>query len=342
MKRDDFIGKILQIAGGYRKGEIATFDSAHVAKWVNQFPVSEEHKDVILCEVGHMLENFYISRETAKTHLLKMLKRVKEENVGGCDIEAVNFLRTQEPGKSQHEMLLIADELIQEARGVSTKDCGGSKVFLYLDDALYSGNKFRYDIRNSTQFAEAENGIKLVSYHLVIYSAGYKYAHDYVQRSLAEKNGMFKPFRKDWLNSERFEEEPLDILWPTYVAGNKNIDQFYNYVANFCRDRGWNLRPMFRTNQVSSPRVFTSPTNQHIVEQAFLAVGARLFCAARNPTPSMRPMGFEAIATIGFGTPIITWRNIANNCPLALWYGDLSYGPNHPFGLWYPLFPRKM
>jgi hypothetical protein len=78
------------------------------------------------------------------------------------------------------------------------------------------------------------------------------------------------------------------------------------------------------------------------VEQAFLAVGAKLFCVAQNPAPSVRPMGFEVIGTIGFGTPIVTWRNIANNCPLALWYGDLSYGPGHPLGMWYPLFPRKM
>ena len=37
----------------------------------------------------------------------------------------------------------------------------------------------------------------------------------------------------------------------------------------------------------------------------------------------------------------ITYRNIANSCPLALWYGDEAYRPPHPLGRWYPLFPRK-
>lgn len=342
MNRPDLINEILKIAGGYREGEIPVFDSAHVERWINQFPVSEEHKNVILREVGNMLENFYISREKAKENLLIMLKEMKKERAGGCDITDVNFLRTQAAGKSQHEMLLIADELIQDARGVTTKDCGGSKIFLYLDDALYSGNKFRYDITNSAQLAEAENGITLVSYHFGLYNAGFDYASDYVRRVMAQKGGVLKAFRKDALNNNRFGKEELDILWPTYVAGNNNIDQFFNHVLVCCRNKGWNLRPMFRIDQVVSSKLFTSPINQHIVEQAFLAVGAGLFCVANNPAQSMRPIGFEAIATIGFGTPIITWRNIANNCPLALWYGDPAFGPNHPLGMWYPLFPRKI
>ena len=342
MERDELIGKILTIAGDYRKGEIATFDYKHVNRWVNQFQVNEQHKDVILLEVGHMLEKYYLSRDSAKANLLRIFQFMKEEKAGGCSMLDVNFLRTQEPGKSQHEILLMADEVLRDMHGVSTQECGGSKVYLYLDDCIFSGNKWRYDMRNSTQLDQAENGYILVSYHFMIYNEGFGYAYPHIKSQIDNKGGLVKPFRKELFNSQRLGNEPLDILWPTYINGNKQIDTFVNHSNESCDQKGWLRRPLFRTCQIASPDLFTSSTNQHIIEQSFLAVGAKLFCAAQFPAPSMRPMGFEVIATIGFGTPIITWRNIANNCPLAFWYGDPSYGPHHPLGIWYPLFPRKV
>jgi len=342
LERKDLIGKIVKIAGDYRKGEIVPFDEHHVQKWVAQFPVSVDYQDVILGEVGHMLENFYISRDCAKSNLTRLLKSMKKENFGGCSIADVNFLRTQDLGKSQHEILLIADEILQEAKGISTQNCGGSNVYLYLDDCMYSGNKWRYDIKDSTQLAEAKNGMILVSYHFAIYNGGYNYAKTFVQGCLSKKGGILKPFSTEMYNSERFGNENLDIMWPSYVKGDECVDEYANRVRSFCENKGWGMRPLFRTNQLASPGVFTSPKKRYIVEQAFLAAGAKMFCAAQNPAPSMRPMGFEVIATIGFGTPIVTWRNIPNNAPLALWYGDPAYGPNHPLGMWYPLFPRKM
>ena len=53
-------------------------------------------------------------------------------------------------------------------------------------------------------------------------------------------------------------------------------------------------------------------------------------------------MGYEFLESLGFGSVFITYRNIANNCPLALWWGDTSFPPSHPFSKWYPLFPRKV
>jgi hypothetical protein len=52
----------------------------------------------------------------------------------------------------------------------------------------------------------------------------------------------------------------------------------------------------------------------------------------------MRPLGYDYLKSLGFGAILVTYRNIANNCPLALWWGD----PNkaYPLNAWYPLFPR--
>lgn len=53
-------------------------------------------------------------------------------------------------------------------------------------------------------------------------------------------------------------------------------------------------------------------------------------------------MGFDNNKTTGFGSVFITYRNIANNCPLVLWWGDTSMSDSHPFSKWHPLFPRTI
>ena len=55
----------------------------------------------------------------------------------------------------------------------------------------------------------------------------------------------------------------------------------------------------------------------------------------------MRPLGFMKLVSLGFGTFFVTYRNIANNCPLVLWWGDPDFPMTHPIGIWYPLFPRR-
>jgi hypothetical protein len=257
LERADLIGRILKIAGDYRKGEISKFDSKHIEKWVEQFQVSEEHKNVILLEVGHMLENFYISRDQAKENLFQMFKIMKEERAGGCSIADVTFLRTQEVGKSQQEILLIADEILKEHKGVKSQDCGGSKVYLYLDDCIYSGSKWRNEIKQSKQLIEAPNGITLISFHFGIYSGGYNYSRPIIQDYLAKKKGTLKPFKRNGFKSDRFAEKELDILWPAYVAGNKQVDAFVKNSNTLCVQKGWQQRPLFRTNQTVSANVFT-------------------------------------------------------------------------------------
>lgn len=343
MQKTDLIKKIVEIAGDYRKGEITPFNGKHVERWVNQFEVNESHKIVILGEVAHMLGNYYISRANAKDLISRMFKTMPKESVGGVKISDITFLVTQEEGKSQYAILQLAEELLQENYSTSIKDCGGSKVYLYLDDCVYSGNKYRYDITDSPQLESPIKGSVLVSCHCGIYVNGFSYAKDRLQHHLAKKGVQLKPFREKLLNDNCNSREPLDIMWPKYIKGSKKIDAAISNINGRCAQRGWSSSVGFRSNQIVSSNIFTSPANQMIVEQAFLEVGSKLYCAAQSPAFSMRPMGFKVLTSIGFGTPVVTWRNIPNNAPLALWYGDpSSYSSNHPLGMWYPLFPRKI
>jgi len=120
------------------------------------------------------------------------------------------------------------------------------------------------------------------------------------------------------------------------------VNKFVNIVQENSQRKSVKPR-LFRSNMIPhTETLFSSPEARNIVETAFLRKGAYIASLPKNRQPSMRPMGYEYLESLGFGAVFVTYRNIANNCPLVLWWGDTSYHPSHPFSKWYPLFPRKV
>lgn len=114
---------------------------------------------------------------------------------------------------------------------------------------------------------------------------------------------------------------PIDPLVQTYMA----IPQKYPFEP---RPAGGSLGP------------FSSENGRQLLEREFFLQGLKIRALCANPKDIMRPLGFSPFG-IGFGSMIVTYRNCPNNCPLALWWGDPTADPGHPFSRWYPLFPRK-
>jgi hypothetical protein len=338
VERESLVLALLAIVGGYRDGLIGLDDSTHVEKWLNQFDVSESEKNIILLETINMLKKHYISKEKAVSCLRRFYKKISEQ-LTGKTLKDVNFLRTQPAGKSQHDLLILSDLILQEDFGFSLNECGGSDVFIYIDDCIYSGNKFRYDIHNWLQ--DVPSKIELISYHLLWHTCGYDYASRCVNDNISSKKGSFQGWRSYDINNSRISQDPLQIFWPRYVKGNVKVDAFAQIIMEQRRSYGITGGDIFRPANNLKHEFFSSSMSQNVIEQAFLNCGVNRYYAAQNPAASVRPMGFEKLSTIGFGSPVVTYRNIANNAPLALWYGDQSYGPSHPLGQWYPLFSRK-
>jgi hypothetical protein len=69
--------------------------------------------------------------------------------------------------------------------------------------------------------------------------------------------------------------------------------------------------------------------------QHLRAKGAELIAARDTPTPPAFPLGFQPYESpdhpLGPGCPVVTWRNIPNSAPIALWWETDN---------WHPLFPR--
>ncbi|NEQ78126.1 MAG: hypothetical protein F6K23_37130 [Okeania sp. SIO2C9] len=321
----------------YRQGEIAPMTSDHVDRWVCQF--EESDRLTILREMEQILKKYYVSRQTAKNIITRALtsNKIFGFNPGQVVLQT-KFLNIQRKGDSQNDLLFLANEVTQSEYGISIQDCGKSPVaYVYLDDCLYSGNTALYDLKKWLP-----NAIRCTTLHL-IFLAAHTSGVDYLKQkfnSEAQRYGLSVDYKK-WYEFHNlpFQPEKFDGLWPTEVLGNQLVDAYIEKVMALSQEKQINPR-LFR--KVPTQRgIFSSLAARKVVESAFLKAGAYIVSLPKTPKFQMRPLGYEYLESLGFGAVFITYRNIANNCPLALWWGDSSFPQNHPFSKWYPLFLRK-
>ena len=340
MTRNDLLKSISQKVSNYRLGEIDTITPSKVNRWVSQFEDFEQL--VILEEIDNILNQCYFSRDRIKSSFKEFLKN---KEIVGFNVKEglvkLDFIHIQKQGNSQREMLELVDEILQEDYNLNINKCGGYNLFLYIDDCIFSGNRFKYDILDWLGDKGTPPNSILYTYHVGIHQNGFNYAYKNIKSTADKKNIKVNSYAEYCINDNRSVGSNIDILWPKEYF-NKDIKDYWERLIARCDEKGWNY-PRFRDFRTPSVEgLFSTAANRDIVEKAFLRVGAKLIMAADNPAPSMRPLGFEKLESLGFGSPFITYRNIANNCPLALWYGDPDNFPEtHPFGSWYPLFPRR-
>ena len=133
------------------------------------------------------------------------------------------------------------------------------------------------------------------------------------------------------LENIKYRTSSVECYWPKYYEDNA-INEYVSLISGQQIRR----RELFRTDDTpKSETVFSSPGNREVVEKLFLRVGIKLLGDA-NLHENMRPLGFDYLDPLGFGSLFISHRNIANNCPMALWFNSKKPGSG-----WYPLLLRK-
>ncbi|CAJ1314687.1 phosphoribosyltransferase-like protein [Paenibacillus nuruki] len=152
------------------------------------------------------------------------------------------------------------------------------------------------------------------------------------------KNNYFINFSRDYSS--------YDCCWPLEI-NEKNKSEHLLWFEHHLEDQfqsSNNIIPprKYRTNNNLNDSLFTSTKSRAVLERAFLEKGAYITTLPNELQGSMRPLGFEKYHSLGFGSLFFTYRNIANNCPLVLWWGDLDQEESHPFSKWHPLLPRKI
>jgi hypothetical protein len=342
MNRQNLLESIATTISDYRFSEIPPMTTDHVDKWVSQFDNDEQL--IILAEMNYLLSKYYISKSKAESFLTEIFTSeiIFGKNPSGV-IPYFQFLDIQRKGSSQKDLLKLANEITMREYGITINQPSSQPVgYIYLDDCLFSGSTVYYDIEKWFNQAIPNTTIYLIFLGRHISGVSYYIDRKLIplaqRRSVSVKTGSFLKFD----NNISRNQEIYECLWSKEIFDDELVNNFVKIVNENSARRSVNPR-LFRPDRVpNTETLFSTPEARNIVESAFLRKGAYIASLPENRKPSMRPMGYEYLESLGFGSVFITYRNIANNCPLVLWWGDTTYSPNHPFSKWYPLFPRKV
>lgn len=314
--------KISSIISDYRAGEIPTPDATHVKRWINQFP-SAVRQD-LLDEMAHILDKTYFSKADVQNFFDVVLKN---EKFAGDDPKnywkGVNFLRLQQAGNSQRDFLKLFDAALKKHYNLSVEDCGATPhTFVYIDDAIFSGGRAKSDlIRWIKDHAPIKAKVAVIV--MATHALGVFFATKDIEKAAKEAG---KSIEVTWWRSIPIEDRKhymnnSDVLRPTAIP-----PEAVTYVEQL------GATPILRTgSSLGDLKVFSSSQRRNLVEQEFLKAGVEVRRLCPRLPAQMRPLGSTLMRITGFGSTFITYRNCANNTPLALWAGNP----------WYPLFPRK-
>lgn len=337
--REEYIKYIAGIIQDYRSGEIEKITPSHVDKWIKQFKTDDQV--TILQEMYHILKQYYLSREDVKKYVKRFLSN---KGLFGIDpkifLKGTNFLHIQQVGKSQTDIIKVIDEVLFDDYNLRISHCGGSDIYVYVDDGLFSGNGLCDDIIPWLENT-APNNCKIIIYTIVRYKQGWDYAKKKFLPAARKKNIKGKGFANIHLNNERKKDAAMEFVWTQRVIGDPYIDQYRAELEKKSKENDLNVQLFRNKGTPLKETLFSSYKNRDIVEKAFLEVGAKLVITAECPCEYIRPLGFDKLISFGFGALFVTYRNVANNCPLALWYGDPE-SSTCQLRSWYPLFPRKI
>lgn len=323
-QRTRLLKAIAATIADYRSDELASPTPEHIETWVGQFEDSVQ--EPMLLELNHVLDETYIPKTFVRGFLAKLLKN---KDLAGEDYCAfwknVQFLSIQNGGNSQREMLEMFDEVLKEKCELEVDECGGDDaVYLYLDDAIFTGNRVKTDL--STWILSGAPDRSIVHVVTIAHHRGGQYYADTGIRRVATEAG--KRVTLKWWRAMEIEDRKAyiyssDVLRPTKLPDDEQTRAYAEGLA---------YKPIFRKpGSVGENKFFSSEVGRSLLEQEFLKAGVRIRSQSPYLNEYQRPLGNMILATLGFGSTLVTFRNCPNNCPLAFWAGDP----------WYPLFARK-
>ena len=174
-----YIEGIATIIQNYRRTELTKpLDAAHVERWVGQFAPDE--RSTVLAETFHVLTRYYFKEERIHNFLERVLERITAEQPA----DNVVFASIQERGHSQK---LIYEYIATKGSFAfqSEKFTDASKLYVYIDDGLYSGGRAKEDLRKLIGLLP--QGAHLQVYYLIAYSNGFDYWSTYFLRKRLKK-----------------------------------------------------------------------------------------------------------------------------------------------------------
>jgi len=323
-ERDNILASLVHTIHDYRAGEISAPTAEHLSQWVDQFESRVQLP--MLREMDHVLKKTYFSREKVTEFLKSVMTDGTLVGKEPCSYwKNVRFLNIQKAGNSQSDFLALFDELLQEecGFGIECSRTVDSRVFIYLDDAIFGGSRVRDDLKGWIKDA-APNMLELHVIAMVIHRSGQYYTECELKKASfdAEKAITIKWKSGTEMEDRKSYKDTSDVLWPAAIPDDRFVQDYASSLQ---------YRPTLRVRgKAGTNQLFSSEEGRNALEQVFLTAGARIRLNSQNFTTYHRPLGFSKLSTFGFGSLIVTFRNCPNTAPLALWAD----------GAWKPLFPR--
>lgn len=340
--KEDFDKLYEQIATklvDYRMGEISKIDESSIHNWINQFNIKKVYKYKILYELNYMLENFYYSRSKIKGILGTLLvenkygifnKSITYKN----EIKDITFINSEQKGSSQSELLKIVNEIMKEKYNIDINECQNSNKYLYIDDCIFTGNTLINDLKRYVEKNNIKDS-KIYIFTIVAYNKSFTYIDNKLEELFKERDIKFRRYHSREINNKN-NASNIEVLNPKFIEDVYVKKYISNLKGNICtKGLYYNGSDIYRKTEIINEKLFKDPKNRDVIEKVFTVYGCRIADEyLKNKSckdSSIRPLGFEKLLTLGFGSMFITYRNIANCCPLVLW-ADSN---------WIPLIPRK-
>jgi hypothetical protein len=330
-ERDDLLVSVANEIRTYREGDLPQPTPEHVDRWLRQFTPDQQLP--FLREFDHVIKQTFFTRGNVVDFLRVVATSAQLAGTNPAAYWAsANFLKIQQNGQSQKEMLALFANCIDDLFGLKLDECGNEGGdFIYLDDVMFSGNRIGNDLEQWIVNDAPRSG----KVHVIVV-AWHTLGHFLVERKLngviakSGKNIAIKYWRALVVENQKAHKNISGVLWPTAIPNVAEVQAYMALPTKFP------FEP--RHPGAGAIQPFSSEAGRQVLESEFLIAGAKIRSLCENPKQSMRPLGFSPFG-VGFGSLIVTYRNCPNNCPLAMWWGDpeATTGALH----WYPLLQRE-
>jgi hypothetical protein len=227
-ERDELLTSIATRIADYRERDVTKPDSVHVDRWINQFDCGVQLP--ILREMDHVLGRTYFTRQFVLGFLGRLLTNEKLAGKEPCKFwKSVKFLDIQKGGASQADMLALFDEILRKECGVVSADCGKpSDTFIYLDDAVFTGNRVLRDLEAWLKGAPDKAKLHIIAIALHRYG---RWSADKKLSAAARREG--KNLDVTWWRAVEVEDrktytDSSDVLRPCMIP---DVAEVKAYVA---------------------------------------------------------------------------------------------------------------
>jgi hypothetical protein len=314
---DSYIEELAAFVDEYRGARVPN-SRKHVRSWLRGF----DEPDRVGGELAHVLRSSFLTREQAASELRDWLGNPKKVSKGLIDSwDEATFLDIAERGGSQHDVLDLLDEEAAANGEEPIRSRSGERLYVYADDVSVHGMRALNDLTTwITHDAPAEFDL------LILLQRGLVGQDTYVMNELRNRaRGANRTARIRWWCNESFAR--ADCYFPSEMPDSEEL-------AAWRKEMG--VGDIAVRAATGTGRFFSSGEDRRIIEAEFLIAGAKILANNHhlNPRKYMRPLGntiWSKSTPLGFGVPIVTWRNCPNSAPLALWAE----------GIGTPLFPRR-